>query len=374
MKIEEGEAIINNETAKVVSKDLPVFYNPVMKFNRDISILLLNVLYQQTNNPLQACDLMAGSGIRSIRFLKELPNNIINHLTINDKDPETYKRIKQNLKANNLGFEEWSRDDLIEASLKRDGPRDITNKSERPIVNLPKVMTTNLDANFLLMISNGYDYIDIDPFGSPNPFLDQAVKRIARDGILAVTATDTSGLAGSHPKACIRKYWATPVNNARKHEVGLRILIRKCQLIGAQFEKALTPILSYSKDHYYRIFFKAEKGKTKVDKLLKEHGVWEQEPNAGPLWLGKYIDEKLLQEMIAIEKDEKTKIFLQKLLDDNSFEKIPYYHYINDLKKNLKVHLNKEKLRELLPDYKDTHHDTNCFRTSKSEEEIRRSL
>ncbi|MCU0373510.1 MAG: ATP-binding protein, partial [Ignavibacteria bacterium] len=42
----------------------------------------------------------------------------------------------------------------------------------------------------------GFDYIDIDPFGSPCPFLDAAIKRLSRGGILAVTATDTSALAG----------------------------------------------------------------------------------------------------------------------------------------------------------------------------------
>ncbi|MBR9702486.1 tRNA (guanine(10)-N(2))-dimethyltransferase, partial [Candidatus Woesearchaeota archaeon] len=39
--ITEGSATIENETAKVVSKDLPVFYNPVMRHNRDVTLLLL---------------------------------------------------------------------------------------------------------------------------------------------------------------------------------------------------------------------------------------------------------------------------------------------------------------------------------------------
>ena len=37
-----------------------------------------------------------------------------------------------------------------------------------------------------------FDYIDIDPFGSPNPFLAAAIGRITRNGIVAVTATDTA--------------------------------------------------------------------------------------------------------------------------------------------------------------------------------------
>ena len=50
------------------------------------------------------------------------------------------------------------------------------------------------------------------------------------------------------------------------HETGIRILIRKIQLIGAQYNKALTPIFSYSKEHYFRVFLKCEKGKEAASK------------------------------------------------------------------------------------------------------------
>ena len=73
------------------------------------------------------------------------------------------------------------------------------------------------------MNSTGFDYIDVDPFGSPNPFLDAAIKRIARDGILAVTATDTAPLCGTYTNACRRKYWAVPLRNELMHEIGIRI-------------------------------------------------------------------------------------------------------------------------------------------------------
>ena len=85
--------------------------------------------------------------------------------------------------------------------------------------------------------------------------LDSAIKRISRNGILAVTNTDTAALTGTYPKACIRKYWSMPKRDYMMHETGLRILIRKVQLVGMQYEKALYPIFSYFKDHYFRIFF-----------------------------------------------------------------------------------------------------------------------
>ena len=40
--IKEGKAGIKAYRAEKISKEMPVFYNPVMKLNRDISVLLLN--------------------------------------------------------------------------------------------------------------------------------------------------------------------------------------------------------------------------------------------------------------------------------------------------------------------------------------------
>ena len=70
VSIEEGKAKVRvPKPAKVVSKEMPVFYNPVMKLNRDISVLLLNAIDKKG---LRIADILAASGIRSIRFIKEL--------------------------------------------------------------------------------------------------------------------------------------------------------------------------------------------------------------------------------------------------------------------------------------------------------------
>src|SRR3989338_11110280 len=209
----EGLTKINAENKKIVSKEMQVFYNPVMGINRDISVLLLNSI---NNNDLQIADPLAASGIRSIRFLKELNKDKISRIYINDFDKNAVKSIKENLILNKIKYK-----------------------------NNKKMTIENEDANLFLLKSTGFDYTDVDPFGTPNPFLDAACKRLARDGILAVTATDTSALAGTYPQACIRKYWAAPKKDALMHETGLRILIRKIQLVAAQYDKALTPIFSY---------------------------------------------------------------------------------------------------------------------------------
>ena len=40
--IKEGKAAIKIKKADKISKEMDVFYNPIMKINRDISILLLD--------------------------------------------------------------------------------------------------------------------------------------------------------------------------------------------------------------------------------------------------------------------------------------------------------------------------------------------
>jgi len=304
--IQESKAKIKVPEEKKVSKKLPVFYNPVMKLNRDISILLLNSI---ENKNMQIALPLAGTGIRGIRFLLELKKDKIKYISFNDWNKEAVKIIKQNLKLNKL-------------------------KSN-------KIQIKNQDANLFLLNSTGFDYIDIDPFGTPNPFLDAAVKRLSRKGILAVTATDTSSLAGTFPLACLRKYWAKPLRNETKHENGIRILIRKVQLIGAQFNKALIPIFSYSVEHYYRIFFKVEKAKQKTDKLLKNHDYYKE---AGPMWLGSLWASKLINNMIKDCKEESISKFLKIIKQESKINAVGFY----DIHKFCKKHKLKIPKKQIL--------------------------
>jgi len=277
---------------KDVHAQMEVFYNPVMKSNRNIAILLLNSV---ENEGMNIASPLAGSGIRELRFLQELQPGKIEHIFVNDIKENFPKVIEENVKLNDL------------------------NKNLQK-----KLIVHNDDANLFLLnqvkhhiddsFCGYFDYIDIDPFGSPNPFLAASVARITREGIIAITATDTAALTGTYPKVTKRKYWAKAVRNYMMHEIGLRILIRKLQLQGVQFDKALIPILAYHKDHYFRIYFRCVKGKERCDQLLKEHQYLLFNPKTlefktsdfnaekgfeyfGPLWAGKLSDKKLIAKM-----------------------------------------------------------------------------
>lgn len=288
--IREGKAILAVSTEKKISKKLPVFYNPVMKTNRDLSIAVIRAWEKEQ---LQIADVFAATGVRSIRFLKELPKKKIKNISMNDYNKNAIRHMKENLKRNKL------------------------DKDKR-------MMVTNDEADIFLLESTGFDYIDIDPFGTPVPFLDAACKRLSRDSILAVTATDTSALAGAVPKACRRKYDAFPIRCPIMHEIGLRILIRKCQVIAAQYDKALTPLLSYFKDHYMRIFFHCKKGRSRADAILQQQGIIEyEEKNVGPIWKGTLSNAEFIQKMET--EQEESAAFLELIKKEAAIQTVGFY-------------------------------------------------
>ncbi len=279
--------------ADKVSRDMPVFYNPVMILNRDLSVLFLRV---KGFEGMRLVDPLAGSGVRAIRFLKELPESFISLLAVNDLKSSFVDDFHFNLSLSGLS------------------PSD-------------KLVVSSQDANFFLLSNKSFDYIDIDPFGSPNPFLESAVKRVRNNGFLAVTATDTAPLAGTYPKACRRKYWADPLHNFLMHEAGLRILIRKCQLVAAQYDKALFPLLSYSRDHYFRVFFRVVRGKRFVDEILNQHGFF---MDKGPFWLGPLFDHDLVVSLLSaldssVFSDDKTVRSFLSLLAEESELSFPWF-------------------------------------------------
>ena len=91
--------LITEQTTKIkatlptrdATKKQEVFYNPLMKSNRNLSIVLLNSI---SNKEMGLALPLAGSGIRGLRFLKELKKGKLNHLYLNDRKETFEKTIK----------------------------------------------------------------------------------------------------------------------------------------------------------------------------------------------------------------------------------------------------------------------------------------
>ena len=84
--------------------DMPVFYNPRMRINRDFSVLALSAY--STNHPLALiCEPLAGSGIRTLRYLNEVEGDF--KALLFDANPNAIETANKNIQMN--GFVDRAR-------------------------------------------------------------------------------------------------------------------------------------------------------------------------------------------------------------------------------------------------------------------------
>lgn len=294
------------------SKDKVPFYNPSMELNRDLSIIVGQWLINYNKNQIKFLDGLSASGIRGIRFANELNGDF--EVTANDWDPEAYNLIKKNIDK----------------------------------LKLKNINAQNCNLNSLLSESR-FDYIDIDPFGSPVYFIDSAIRSINNFGIIACTATDTATLCGSYPKVCLRRYGAIPFHSIVMKEIGLRILIGFVCRTAGLYNKGIKPLICYSTDHYFRAYIQIINGVSRANISTKNYstiksnvqiGIEKTKNDIGPLWNGKLQDKMIIKELrtLLFEKKVNTKNESWKLLDLLEDEAdFPNYFYTTDgLASNLK--------------------------------------
>ena len=255
--IREGAAelfVHSTDKDSIPSKSMQVFYNKKMEINRDISCLAVtayNKLFNQES--LNIVDSMAASGISSIRMLKECKN--IKRIYINDLNPVAIDLILKNLSLNNLD------DSPIEIEVSR---KDATLLfSELAQKSYTKLKKEELKPNI----------ISIDPFGTPNLYVDSAFKAIQKiKGMICITATDTPVLFGLRPKACIRKYMSKPLHTEYCKEIGARILIYFISRMANVNKIGIAPLLTFYSGHFIRIFALTFKNQKYISTLFKFYG------------------------------------------------------------------------------------------------------
>ena len=170
MKVKEGKAQAYFHKTKN-----DVFYNPIQEFNRDLSIAVLNTYsWLNKEKKLNILEALAASGIRSMRYALEVQN--CGQIIANDFDSHACELIRLNTELN-------SASDRVKANC--DDAIVLMNR-------LSKTNFKNLDKSEQIQ----FDCIDLDPYGSPAPFLDAALRTINNGGILMVTATDAGVLCG----------------------------------------------------------------------------------------------------------------------------------------------------------------------------------
>ncbi|WP_247010214.1 tRNA (guanine(26)-N(2))-dimethyltransferase [Halorientalis litorea] len=230
MLVEEGGVELEVPGEATDGKQDGVFYNPDMELNRDVTVATLRAYRDSGVGPAASyLDATAASGARGVRAAADGWD-----VTLCDVDPDAVA----------LGEENLARNDLSGTAVHR-------------------------DAN-ALMHEARFDVVDVDPFGTPMPFADAAVR--SAGGLLCVTATDTAPLCGAHFMSGVRKYETVPRNTEYHAEMGLRVLLSALVRTAARHDVAATPILSHVSDHYVRTYLDVDSGARAANDCIEQLG------------------------------------------------------------------------------------------------------
>ena len=299
---------------KQPTSNLPVFYNPRMQLNRDLSVLFLTA-YMKKYAVEMMCEPLTGSGVRTLRYLNECPGEF--YAKMCDANPLAVETAQRNVET--LGF--GDRAEVIHG-----------------------------DAKLLLMTeSRGkrFDFVDIDPFGTPAPYLSAAIQSISsKGGLLAVTATDMPVLCGVYPKVSLRRYGGFSARTPFTHEIAIRLLNGFIYSVAGSNDCSMEPLAVLSTDHYIRTWVRIEANRTESNRQAGELGIIRYclgcmhsdilplSPKvqsvdfdhkmegctgpirvAGPLWIGDLFKESYLNDTIKILERGDTEDYHRKALD-----------------------------------------------------------
>ena len=331
-----------------------VFFNEQMAFNRDVSVMLLRALQRPS---MTVADAMTATGSRAVRIANEVPGTDV---TANDFDENAIPYIEANIEINGLENCRASHSDM-----------------------------------HCLFAENSYDYVDLDPFGSPSLFIQSAIRGCRKRAVLAVTATDTAPLAGAQTPKCRRRYQCEPIRGYMCHEGGLRILMCNIAREMGKFDMGMRPLLSFYADHYFRTYVQVLESAEAADRTLAQLGYMhydmetmerstsklpDDEHRLGPFWLGPLHDQEFVSRMdatgLAAEKrcrkyldlwrnELDTEVFLYEMSELSSHIKMSppriddFVDFLNQHGKASKSHVSPTSfktdipLEELIPLYRD---------------------
>jgi len=229
----EGKARI-----QFTSRSSNVFYNPKMSLNRDLAILF-TISHFPKDRRLQLCDPMAGSGVRAVRYALETSN--VASVVAADRQPEAAELARETVRLN-----------------------DLENKIS--------VIETDTYALLAKNPRERFDLIDLDPFGSPAPFFESALRATEAGGVLAATATDMGPLSGARPRACKRKYGVDPIRTEFEKEIALRTMTSALTTTAAKLELGLNLAFAHATDHYARLYATVIKGRKAANESQRNLG------------------------------------------------------------------------------------------------------
>ena len=303
------------------------FLNPAMAPARTRSVLLLadaleNGWLVAGEKPIRVLDALCATGVRVRRWRNEIPANLQQRLRISANDLDEFAL-------------NWTRISHIthppEVIVDQEFEDDRYNRvPSGEIIN--GIHIQQLDAR-VAMMESAFQWVDLDPFGSPVSFLDSAIQCLSRSGVLEVTATDTAALTGSSPSSMARRYGAKGLVDIYAHDDAVRILLGLIATSAARLDKKIKPILALFDGHHVRVSVQLKTSKEGASEITQNMG-WRvrgddipyrfvTHPNAdqlenasGPMWIGPLWDAEIagrITEQRAIEMCSPSESQLQQM-------------------------------------------------------------
>ena len=331
VEVKEGETIILAPKSSVFSKipvKLPAFYNPAAKLSRDVSLKIYGAYATLTGADVTFADALSGVGARGLRVAKECHKIALVYL--NDLNPTA-----------------------IELARKAAELNDVSDRC---------VFTTKDALVFLAEHSTPgkrFDIVDVDPFGSPLPYLPAALRAVKRGGLISLTATDTAVLCGVYPRVALRRYGGLSMRCEYGNEVGARLLLGAVARQAMSINAGITPVFAHASRHYIRVYFTLESGASKADENLEKIGYLNlcsgcgyresgerrelcpkcgaRMVSAGPLWIGPLFSRSVLEAALKL-RSERLKI--EDKIVAIAFDECdlpPTYYTVDEMAKWLKV-------------------------------------
>lgn len=286
----------------------PGFLNPAMAPARTRSVLLLNDALEhnwlvRADQSIRVLDALCATGVRIRRWRNEVSAPLQERLRITANDLDQFAldwaKASHSLHPPAQSIEHQAEDDRY------------GSKSEQVFVN--GLDFRNKDAR-IAMIESGYQWIDLDPFGSPVQFLDAALQGLSRTGVLEITATDTAALTGSSASSQARRYGAKGIVDVYAHDDAVRLLLATVATSAARLDKSITPLMALFDGHHVRISCLVKTSRENASKISNSIG-WRVRENdipyrfvqhptpeqveraSGPMWIGPLWDKEIAGRM-----------------------------------------------------------------------------
>ncbi|MFX0054110.1 MAG: tRNA (guanine(10)-N(2))-dimethyltransferase [Promethearchaeota archaeon] len=368
-----------SENKKQPTADMPVFMNPRMRLNRDFSVLFLAAYLD--NNPIELmCEPLAGCGVRTLRYLKECQGTF--DALMFDANPNAIETINRNIQL--LGLSERARAKQGDAKV--------------------LLLTESREKRF--------DYVDVDPFGTPAPYMNAAIQSMSpKGGLLALTATDMAALYGVYPRVALRKYGGLSTRTPFSHELAVRLVIGHSFNVAGANDYSVTPLAALSTDHYIRIWLQIKADRNEANRQVDDMGLVMYCPEcmhaevitlrsrqeyskiehqkddcsgktftAGPLWIGSLYDagildaaERIVPEMEDVFEKRVTKM-LRMMINESVLDTHPFIdiHALCDLHNLVPPKLSEiiSTLREAGNIVERTHFKPTAIRTNAAVREV----